>query len=290
MNIPFLTSQSRRRALETVAVLRDVIVMYDHCPPFALHNVSLEVRRGEVLGLLGPTGAGKSTVLHLLAGRVKPTEGRVKVLGRSPRAAATRARIGFLPAAHGPKHPRRGLWAWGKKWLGRTDGAKQPPRPNLAQVLVKKPELLMLDEPFAGLESARRRELTEFIRSLAQQGRTVIFSSDSLLDALTVCDRVALCHGGTIEFIGPLDELLVANHLRVLAPVLSDELKGLLMRQVREQLGEASAARGAAAKQRENLSTASAPTVAAASNTERVLARVVRTAGAAPRSTHTTTN
>src|SRR5579872_7277399 len=87
----------RVNSSEIVATMRDVTVTFDGYLTRALARIDLEVRRGEAFGILGPKGAGKSTLLRILAGRLRPTEGKVKVFGRSPRRGSTKARIGYVP-------------------------------------------------------------------------------------------------------------------------------------------------------------------------------------------------
>src|SRR5690242_3860282 len=100
-----MTSASPKlNAPEIVATLRDVTVTYDGYLTRALTRVNLDFRRGEVTAVLGAKGAGKSTTLKILAGRLRPTEGAAKVFGRSPRRGATKARVGYLPGKTDTAH------------------------------------------------------------------------------------------------------------------------------------------------------------------------------------------
>ncbi len=198
----------------------------------ALANVSFEVRQGEVFGLLGPAGSGKSSILNLLAGRLAAMEGRVEVFGRSPRRRAVVARVGYV--SQRPDRPygvdttaRRGVF----DWLFRPKSARGAGRPSpvttgnvrsaLAQALLKNPALLLLDDPFAGLDPGLSRDLHALIRSLVREGQTIVLASRSWCDLKDLCDRVAILSGGRIEAVGTAAELLAApDAVRVLAPVL----------------------------------------------------------------------
>jgi ABC-2 type transport system ATP-binding protein len=187
----------------------------------ALTNVNLEVHRGEVFGLLGPAGSGKSTLIRILAGRLSPSEGKAKVLGRSPKRRAVRARVGYLP--QNPNETQSHLVSdvvdFLKEvfWLSKTGHRKsQPPsdtkrkdsRGILRQILLKNPELVLLDEPFSELDPAGCEEVLEFVRVLKQRGRTVVLSCPSLAYAKEICDRLAVLRRGQIEAMGTLDDFL----------------------------------------------------------------------------------
>lgn len=219
----------------------------------ALTAVSFEVWRGEVLGLLGPGRSGKSALLQILAGRVPPTEGKVRVFGRSPRRRAVQARIGYLPQSRGGAP--RGLL--GKALVAleglfnrrpgpaavtsarlQSDGAER--RNLLRQAFAKKPELLLLDEPFVGLEPAACNDLKEMLRAYAQQGRTVILSSASLVDAQDLCGRLVILFRGRIEATGTLPQLLAAReNLRHLADLLPEASTERILDLARRELGVA---------------------------------------------------
>lgn len=219
----------------------------------ALTAVSMEVWRGEVLGLLGPGRSGKSALLQILAGRVPPTEGKVRVFGRSPRRRVVRARIGYLPQSRASAH--RGLL--GKALVAleglfnrrpgpaavtsarpQSEGAER--RDLLRQAFAKKPELLLLDEPFVGLEPAAGNELKEMIRAYAQQGRTIILSSASLVHAQDLCGRLVILFRGRIEATGTLSQLLAAReNLRHLADLLPEATTERILDLARRELGVA---------------------------------------------------
>ena len=208
--------------------------------------MNLEIRRGEVFGLIGPKHSGKSTILRLLTGQLHPTEGKVKVFGRSLRWPSVKKRIGYLSQNSG-HHPRAGWLGWVDTLLGRWHGGRvglvnapfpvQQNRGRLAQVLVGKPELFLLDEPFAGLDLTQRREMGELILNLTQQGRTVVLSSRQLSAVSSVCDQIAILFRGEIQAVGTLTELLaLPEAVRVTAPVLPPETMERLRKIICEEL------------------------------------------------------
>lgn len=215
----------------------------------ALNQVSVEIRRGEVFGLLGPGGAGKSTALAILAGRLPVSEGKVRVLGRSPRGRASKTRIAYLPQ----DLPLPGLPAVSKagSFLKSLFGHAPPRnqkipaealdkarRAALKQILLRQAEVVVLDQPFRGSEGAGCGEMGEFIRTLAQQGRTVILSSRSLAEAKDVCTRMALMYRGEIEAIGTLEDLLARPEcLRYIGEVLPEATGERVREMIRRELG-----------------------------------------------------
>ena len=235
---------------ELVAWMQSVSRHFDY-PKFAraLTDVSFEVRRGEVFGLLGPSGSGKSTTLRILAGRLSPSEGKARVFGRSPRRHSARGRVGYLPQrpSHNKSHLLaqvvdflRDLFVWHKRHP-RSEPADVTPGNErssvLRQALLKNPELLLLDEPFAALDPAGCAEMRDLIVALARRGKTVILTSDSLTPAKDICDRFAICCAGHIEALGTLDEILATTDaIRVTGPVLPQETAERMLAALREGL------------------------------------------------------
>jgi ABC-type multidrug transport system ATPase subunit len=216
----------------------------------AVDSLDLRVRRGEVYGFLGPNGAGKTTTLRMLLGLVRPTSGSATVLGEPPGAAAGLARIGamveapaFYPylsgrdnllvlARHAGVHEDRVLAVLRQVELSaragdRTStysmGMKQ--RLGVAAALLKDPELLILDEPTNGLDPAGMAEMRELVRSLAQEGRTVLLSSHLMGEIEQVSDRVGVIRDGSLVAEGTIDELRGSAGLRVRAEPLSDAIE-----------------------------------------------------------------
>src|SRR5580692_8834745 len=219
----------------------------------AVDNVNFEVRRGEVFGLLGPNGSGKSTTIKMLLGLLYPTRGHIEVFGHSPRHVATKSRIGYLPEesylyrylnSHEtldffgnlfklPADQREqraeqllemvGLSQTRTRAVGEFSKGMQR-RIGLAQALINDPELVILDEPTAGLDPIGCREVKDLIRALARRGKTVILSSHLLTDVEDVCDRVVIYYGGRIQAMGTLKELLAKpDVVRITTPVLARE-------------------------------------------------------------------
>ena len=206
----------------------------------AVRGVSLEVRRGEIFGFLGPNGAGKTTTMKCAMGLIKPSAGRITILGGSIEDPAIRRRVGYLPEHpyfydyltateildffgrlyEIPRARRRarihellevvGLGDARHRTLRRfSKGMLQ--RIGTAQALLNDPELVVFDEPLSGLDPMGRRELREVIIRLKQEGKTVFVTSHILHDIEMMSDRVALIINGRVERVGTLDELLASG-------------------------------------------------------------------------------
>ena len=205
-----------------------------------LDGLSLTVRPGETFGLLGPNGAGKTTSQKLFLGLMRPTRGTIKVFGRGPEDPAVRARIGFLPEnpyfynyLTGEEFvrfcgglfglPRRTLDDRVKSLLetvGMTHARKVQLRKyskgmlqriGIAQALINDPDLVLLDEPMAGLDPVGRRELRELILGLKKSGKTIFFNSHILSDVEDICDRVGILLAGKLVALGTIKELVQAG-------------------------------------------------------------------------------
>ena len=219
----------------------------------AVDGVDFEVRKGEVFGLLGPNGSGKSTTVKMLLGLLHPTHGHIEVFGKSPRHVATKSRIGYLPEesylyrylnSHetleffgnlfhlSPAERRQrtdqlldmvGLTQTRTRAVGEFSKGMQR-RIGLAQALINDPDLVLLDEPTAGLDPIGCREVKDLILALARRGKTVILSSHLLSDVEDVCDRVVIYYGGKIQAMGPLQDLLSnRDAIRITSPPLPKE-------------------------------------------------------------------
>ena len=195
-------------------------------------DVTFSVARGEVLGLLGVNGAGKSTTLAMIAGVLAPDEGTVKLDGRDLHDRSVRARIGYLPE-NVPLWPEltvheyldacgrlRGMDRAARKRsidrellrldlsgmadrLGGQLSLGQKRRRGLAQALLHDPELLVLDEPGNGLDPVQTTQLRELIRTLSESRATII-STHVLSEVEAMCDRVVILHEGQVRFDAPL--------------------------------------------------------------------------------------
>ena len=202
----------------------------------AVDALDLDVRRGEVFGLLGPNGSGKSTTIKMVLGLLAPSSGRVSLFGRSPRSKAARAKLGYLPELS-YLHPfltaRETLMYYaglcglpgsvarertrqllemvklsdvaGRAVGGFSKGMAR--RVALASALVGKPELLVLDEPTSGLDPVSTKEVKTLVKALAKKGMTVLTTSHLLADAEDICDRVMILNRGRTAAEGRVSEL-----------------------------------------------------------------------------------
>ncbi len=208
----------------------------------ALTDVTLSVRPGRMLGFLGPNGAGKTTVMRAVFGLVELDAGAVLWAGR-PVGLDERLRFGYMPEERG-LYPRMALGdqlayfgslhglstsaarIGASEWLTRLDlgdrlGAKveelshgNQQRAQLAAALLHQPELLVLDEPFAGLDPRAVRTLAEVLRGEAARGAAVLFSSHQLELVEEVCEDVAIIDHGCVVATGHIDELRAASTQR----------------------------------------------------------------------------
>ncbi len=203
----------------------------------ALRDLELEVRPGEVVGVLGPNGSGKSSLLRVLAGTLRPTSGRVEVLGRAPTDRALVQRVGYQP--EGPL-PFPGLSApellalcsslmelepgaaraRAAALLDRLDLRRAGRRPlgkfstgmarrlALATALLAEPEVLLLDEPTAGLDPEGSLVVREIVQQATARGAAVLMASHDLQEVEQLCTRVCVLSDGRRCADGRLDDLL----------------------------------------------------------------------------------
>ncbi len=220
----------------------------------ALNALSLDIKKGEVFGLLGPNGSGKTTTLKLLLGLLFPTEGDITILGKPAADVSKNERIGYLPEesylyrflnAHETldfygrlfKMPANVRKERAEKLLDMVKLAPQARRRQLkeyskgmtrrigvAQALINDPDLVMLDEPTSGLDPLGNRDMKDLILDLKKQGKTVLMCSHLLADVQDVCDRIAILYGGELKVMGRVDELLKAqDETQILSSRLSPE-------------------------------------------------------------------
>jgi ABC-2 type transport system ATP-binding protein len=220
---------------EVIASLRDVTVTYDGYLTRALTRVNLDFRVGEVTAVLGAKGAGKSTTLKVLAGRLRPTEGAAKLFGRSPRRGATKARVGYLPGKTDTAH-RPGFFA---RLFRQRNEAPSPARgaARLTQAILGNRDLLILDDPFADLGAAELTDVKALIRDMISRGKTVILSSDSLMQVKDICQRLVILHEGKLQAVGTLDELLAGGEaIRLMPAVLPPEIVERVLAVLRQEI------------------------------------------------------
>jgi ABC-2 type transport system ATP-binding protein len=188
-----------------------------------------------VVGVLGTKGAGKSTVLKILAGRLRPTEGTAKVFGRSSCRGSTKARVGYLPGKT-EENRKRGFFA---RFFGGKSESSSAGRgaARLAQAMVGNRDLLVLDDPFDGLDPAEMAEAKALVRDMIGRGKTVVLSSDSLMEVKELCQYFVIFHEGKVQAAGTLAELLAAGGaIRFLPAVLPRHIVGRVLDVLREEI------------------------------------------------------
>jgi ABC-2 type transport system ATP-binding protein len=206
--------------------------------PFtAVDQVTLALERGEVFGLLGPNGAGKTTTIKMVLGLANPTSGQALLDGRDPRDPEARRRLGYLPenaSFYDHLTPTEYLDFVGELFemesgvrksraamllerLGLAGHAKKPLRKfskgmtqrlGLAQALLNRPTLLVLDEPMSGLDPIGRAEVKQLLREERAAGTTVLLSSHVLAETEAICDRVGIMKSGRLIEVGSVPGLL----------------------------------------------------------------------------------
>lgn len=230
----------------------------------AVRDLSLTVREGEVYGLIGPNGCGKSTTMKTVLGLLAPTRGRTAIFGRSSTEVASRQAVGFLPEnPYFYKHlngletllfygrlcglagtelrdrAREMLALTGledaadRRVAGYSKGMLQ--RLGLAQALLHRPRLVVLDEPTAGVDPSGSRKIRDLILGFREQGLTVLVTSHLLEQMQEVCDRVGIMAHGRMVREGRLDELIAVEDqtelvLRDASPELLAEIRALVER------------------------------------------------------------
>lgn len=230
----------------------------------ALKSLDIEVRKGEIFGLLGPNGSGKSTTIKLILGLLFPTSGRVLVFDKDATETSKNEKIGYLPEESylykflttdetldfygrlfnlsGTERQRRveqlvkmvGLQNARHRQL-REYSKGMTRRVGLAQALINDPDLILLDEPTTGLDPIGTREMKDLILKLRDQGKTVLLCSHQLADVQDVCDRVAILHQGELKELGRVSDLLKVQdvtevHARGLSEAAKQEIAEVIKR------------------------------------------------------------
>ncbi|HEV3409968.1 MAG TPA: ABC transporter ATP-binding protein [Chthoniobacterales bacterium] len=227
----------------------------------AVRDLNLRVDAGQIYGLLGPNGSGKSTTLKIILGLISPTRGTAEIFGRDSSLVASRAAVGFLPERpYFYRHltAAETLRFYGKlaqvrgraleervtellELVGLTSARDRRlstfskgmlQRIGVAQALVHDPQLLLLDEPTAGVDPAGSRDMRELLLTLKSRGKTILLSSHLLGQVQEVCDRVGILVEGVLVREGALSELLAIEDqteiiLEQAAPPLLDAIVAL---------------------------------------------------------------
>ena len=234
----------------------------------ALKALDLEVRKGEIFGLLGPNGSGKSTTIKLLLGLLFPTSGRALVFGKDATETTKNERIGYLPEEsylykfltaeetmdfYGrlfdmPAKLRKERSAMLIEQVGLARAKKRQlkeyskgmtRRIGLAQALINDPDLVLLYEPTSGLDPMGTREMKDMILDLKAQNKTVIMCSHLLADVQDVCDRIAILYQGDLKELGAVNDLLqVSDETSIRAKGLSPEAHSEIEDVIRKHGGD----------------------------------------------------
>ena len=235
----------------------------------AVNDLDLDIRAGEVFGLLGPNGSGKSTTIKMILGLLYPTRGHVAVFGRPPDDVRIKARIGYLPEEsylyrflnaretldyygtlfqlNRPERRRRtdellemvGLRSAARRPVGEYSKGMAR-RIGLAQALINDPDLLILDEPTSGLDPIGAKLVKDIIVRLARVHRkTILLSSHLLADVEEVCDRVTILYGGRVRESGPLEDILSQrDKIQITCERLAPETLAELTRLIEQREGK----------------------------------------------------
>lgn len=209
----------------------------------AVKDVSFEIQEGEIFGLLGPNGSGKTTTIKLLLGLIFPTSGEIKLMNEPVGSQKTHHRIGYLPEesylyrflnADEILHFYGKLFGMTKEkrlkkndelieMVGLSKSRKRQlksyskgmmRRIGIAQALINDPDFIILDEPTSGLDPIGTREVKDLIIKLKQEGKTVLLCSHLLADVEDVCDRIAIMYEGKMECLGKVSDLLTVSDTR----------------------------------------------------------------------------
>jgi ABC-2 type transport system ATP-binding protein len=231
-----MVKDSSTPALELINIKKSFRSYWTFLPKKAVENVSLKVRHGEAFGFLGPNGAGKTTTIKCILGLLNITDGEILLNGKPLKGNDSRAEIGYLPehpyfydhlsvfetldffaALYGIPSKERAasistavdLCGLGQKLNDSVKSLSKgwQQRVGIAQAILNTPQLLILDEPFSGLDPRGRREVRELIMKLKANGTTILMSSHILSDVHDICDRISIMKDGVLESVFSLEEI-----------------------------------------------------------------------------------
>ncbi len=232
------TAGGRVAVLETRGLTKIYPGFWKNQNVAALRDLNLTVNRGEIFGLLGPNGSGKTTTIKLLLGLINATSGTAEVLGKPAGDQISRRTIGYLPEEtylYKFLNARQTLDFYARLFnQNRAERARnvdyyldfvgldravrsrrigtyskgQARRVGLAQALLNNPDFVILDEPTSGLDPLGTLEMKNLIKELKRAGKTVLLSSHQLADVEDVCDRICILYRGKLEVEGTIEELL----------------------------------------------------------------------------------
>lgn len=261
-----MTNEDCFPAIEIENLIKDFRVGMRGVKLRAVDNVSFRVERGEVFGLLGPNGSGKSTTLKIILGLLRPTSGTCRIFGKNSADVKVRSRIGFLPEApyfYGYLSGRELVKYYARMCgvpagkidaatedalalTGMTDAASRRvktyskgmlQRIGVAQAVVHDPELVILDEPTAGIDPIGSAEIGDAIRAMKARGKTVVLCSHLLGQIEDLCDRVAIMNRGKLVVAGTLDEVLTQRGKQLAIVGAGTPLTSQLIETLRERDG-----------------------------------------------------
>ncbi len=224
----------------------------------ALNKLNLQIPSGIIYGFLGPNGAGKTTTIKLMMDLIRPSEGKVLVFGMEPSETEVKKQVGFLP-----DYPAFSSYLTANEFLGICAKLVQIPalerssrieevlntvkmnkhadsklggfsrgmlqRIGIAQAILNRPKLLVLDEPLTGLDPHGRQELMEIISDQKRKGTNVFFSSHILYDVEKICDHIGILNESELLCSGPIESLLSETGSRVHVKHGENEVAKLLM-------------------------------------------------------------
>lgn len=202
----------------------------------AVRGLSLEVEEGEIFGFVGPNGAGKSTTIKILCHLIRPTSGRVSLIGKDVTSPEARRTVGYLPenpsyydfltgeellafngSIHGMSAERIRRRSHELLRLVELEEAARRPlrtyskgmvqRLGIAASLIHEPKVLIWDEPMSGLDPIGRKQTADLMLDLRKQGKTIFFSTHILADVEQVCDRIGMIVKGELTYTGHLEEI-----------------------------------------------------------------------------------